>query len=79
MVETRVITLEQKVSDLNATVAAQTVKIEHLVDTVAALQKQLEPLTESVNKGKGALTMAIILAGTFGALIDTAVRRLFID
>jgi uncharacterized coiled-coil protein SlyX len=77
MVESRVQNLEETVGDLRAVVAAQTVEIRHLTAQFGALQKQLEPLTESVNKGKGALAVAMLLAGMAGYFVDAFFSRLF--
>jgi uncharacterized coiled-coil protein SlyX len=77
MVESRVQNLEETVGDLRALVAAQTVEIKHLAKSVEALQKQLQPLTESVNMGKGALSVAILLAGVAGYCVEAFFRRFF--
>lgn len=70
-------------TDLRLAVArleVQTRNINEKLDTAVVSREQLEarlaPITEYMNRWKGALTMIVLIAGAAGAAVTTGIRQL---
>lgn len=62
--------LEEQIKVVNA-------KLDLAVISRESMEERLAPLMESVNKGKGALAAATIIAGAIGATVATFVKQIF--
>ena len=60
--------LEEQIKIVNTKLDLERLAREHT-------EKQLAPLMESVNKGKGALAAATLIAGAIGATVATGVKH----
>lgn len=59
--------LERKVTDLRITNATLAQSVEHLTVAVTALNDTVQILRDTMNKGRGALWLAMTAAGISGA------------
>ena len=62
---------------MDAKVATLEADIKHLTKSIDALTTQVQELTASMNRGKGAFGFAVIVVGGFAALITKIVDKVF--
>jgi len=77
MSEERITSLEGEVTDLKIANAKLAVSVEHLAKAVDALSLVVQTQRDTINQGRGVLVTLMFAAGAVGALITTAVKRLF--
>lgn len=75
--EDRVRELEAQVTDLRIDNAGLATSLEHLAGAVKTLTETVQELRDTMNKGRGALWMAMLLAGGIGAALTTVIKRVF--
>jgi len=75
--EDRVRELEAQVTDLRIDNAGLATSVEHLAGAVKTLTETVQDLRDTMNKGRGALWMAMLLAGGIGAALTTVLKRVF--
>lgn len=75
--EDRVRELEAQVTDLRINNAELAASLEHLAGAVKTLTVTVQELRDTMNKGRGALWMAMLLAGGIGAALTTVIKRVF--
>ena len=75
--EDRVRELEAQVTDLRINNAELATSLEHLAGAVKTLTVTVQELRDTMNKGRGALWMAMLLAGGIGAALTTVIKRVF--
>jgi len=68
--------MEERVRDLEIANAALAVNITHLTNTVADLSRTVQDLRDTMNKGRGALWLALLAAGTIASIITTMAKKL---
>lgn len=75
--EDRVKELEAQVTNLRVNNAGLATSVEHLAGAVKTLTETVQDLRDTMNKGRGALWMAMLLAGGIGAAVATVIKRIF--
>lgn len=75
--EDRVRELEAQVTNLRVDNAGLATSVEHLAGAVKTLTETVQDLRDAMNKGRGALWMAMLLAGGIGAAVATIIKRIF--
>lgn len=75
--EDRVRELEAQVTNLRVDNAGLATSVEHLAGAVKTLTETVQDLRDTMNKGRGALWMAMLLAGGIGAAVATVIKRVF--
>ena len=75
--EDRVRELEAQVTNLRVDNAELATSVEHLAGAVKTLTETVQDLRDTMNKGRGALWMAMLLAGGIGAALTTVLKRVF--
>lgn len=75
--EDRVRELEAQVTNLRVDNAGLATSVEHLAGAVKTLTETVQDLRDTMNKGRGALWMAMLLAGGIGAAVATVIKRIF--
>lgn len=75
--EDRVRELEAQVTNLRVDNAGLATSVEHLAGAVKTLTVTVQELRDTMNKGRGALWMAMFLAGGIGAALTTVIKRVF--
>lgn len=75
--EDRVRELEAQVTNLRVDNAGLATSVEHLAGAVKTLTETVQDLRDTMNKGRGALWMAMLLAGGIGAALTTVIKRVF--
>lgn len=75
--EDRVKELEAQVTNLRVNNAGLATSVEHLAGAVKTLTETVQDLRDTMNKGRGALWMAMLLAGGIGAAVATLIKRIF--
>lgn len=75
--EDRVRELEAQVTNLRVDNAGLATSVEHLAGAVKTLTETVQELRDTMNKGRGALWMAMLLAGGIGAALTTVIKRVF--
>lgn len=75
--EDRVRELEAQVTNLRVDNAGLATSVEHLAGAVKTLTETVQDLRDTMNKGRGALWMAMLLAGGIGAALTTVLKRVF--
>lgn len=75
--EDRVRELEAQVTNLRVDNAGLATSVEHLAGAVKTLNDTVQDLRDTMNKGRGALWMAMLLAGGIGAAVATVIKRIF--
>ena len=75
--EDRVRELEAQVTNLRVDNAGLATSVEHLAGAVKTLTETVQDLRDAMNKGRGALWMAMLLAGGIGAAVATVIKRIF--
>lgn len=75
--EERMRDLEEKVTQLRITQGEFATSARHITTAVEELRKLVADLNNTMNRGRGALWMAMTAAGAFGAVLTTVVKRLF--
>lgn len=75
--EDRVRELEAQVTDLRIDNAGLATSLENLAGAVKTLTETVQELRDTMNKGRGALWMAMLLAGGIGAALTTVIKRVF--
>lgn len=75
--EDRVRELEAQVTNLRVDNAGLATSVEHLAGAVKTLTETVQDLRDAMNKGRGALWMAMLLAGGIGAALTTVLKRVF--
>ena len=65
------------VAELRAEIRHINMKLDQAVVARADLERKLVPITESLNRGKGALAAATLMAGALGAVFSAAFRSMF--
>jgi len=75
--EDRMRELEAQVTDLRIDNAGLATSVEHLAGAVKTLTETVQDLRDAMNKGRGALWMAMLLAGGIGAALTTVLKRVF--
>ena len=76
--EGRVLQLEREVGDLRVHNAKLITSMEHLVGAVEGLNSTVQELRDTMNKGRGALWFAMLLAGGIGASVTTLIKAIFL-
>lgn len=71
----RVFELEREVGNLRVNNAALGTSVEHLAKAVETLTDTVGELRDTMNKGRGALWLAMIIAGAMGAAVATGIKR----
>jgi hypothetical protein len=69
--------LRISVAELRGEVRHINVKLDEAVVSRDHLEKKLAPIIESMNRGKGALAAATLMAGAIGATVATVVKEIF--
>lgn len=69
--------MEDRVRSLEIANAKLATSVEHLSTTVGVLAGQVQNLNDTMNRGRGALWMAMATAGSIGALVATFAKRVF--
>lgn len=72
----RVFELEREVGNLRVNNASLGTSVEQLAKAVETLTSTVEELRDTMNKGRGALWVAMVLAGAFGAAVATGLKKL---
>lgn len=72
----RVFELEREVGNLRVNNASLGTSVEHLAKAVETLTSTVDELRDTMNKGRGALWVAMVLAGAFGAAVATGLKKL---
>ena len=75
--EDRVRELEAQVTNLRVDNAGLATSVEHLAGAVKTLTETVQDLRDTMNKGRGALWMSMLLAGGIGAAVATVIKRIF--
>lgn len=75
--EDRVRELEAQVTNLRVDNAGLATSVEHLAGAVKTLTETVQELRDTMNKGRGALWMAMLLAGGIGGALTTVIKRVF--
>lgn len=69
--------LDRDVVSLKISNAQLAVTVGSLALQVTALQATVKDLNDTMNRGRGALWGAMLLAGAFGATVATAAKKVF--
>ena len=69
--------VEGRVIDLRIAHGEWTATLAHFRATVDKLEKTVNALDASMNRGRGALWFAMSAAGAFGALLSILAKRIF--
>lgn len=72
----RVRKLEDEVTNLRVSNAQLSVAVEHLAAAVASLTTTVQVLRDTLNQGRGALWLAMILGGSVGAFLMLVLRKI---
>ena len=72
----RVFELEREVGNLRVNNASLGTSVELLAKAVETLTSTVDELRDTMNKGRGALWVAMVLAGAFGAAVATGLKKL---
>lgn len=75
--DNRIFELEREVGNLRVNNASLSKSVEHLAGAVETLTETVQDLRDTMNKGRGALWMAMFLAGSVGAAVAMFVKRIF--
>lgn len=74
----RIRQLEQEVSESKASNAALNASLNHLTDTVKELNQTVAALRDVMNQGRGALWLAMVIAGSIGATMTLIIKHILI-
>jgi hypothetical protein len=69
--------LELQVTDLRIVNAQLFSTMEHLAKATDSLNETVDNLRDTINKGRGAVWLAIMVAGAAGATIGSIIKSLF--
>ena len=69
--------LRISVAELRGEVRHINLKLDEAVVSREHLERKLAPIVESLNRGKGALAAATLMAGAIGATIATMFKHFF--
>lgn len=75
--DTRIFELEREVGNLRVSNASLSTSVEHLAGAVETLTATVQELRDTMNQGRGALWLAMFLAGGVGAAVAMFFKRLF--
>lgn len=75
--EERIRDLEEKVTQLRIAQGEFATSAGHITAAVEKLEKVVNDLNDTMNKGRGALWLAMTAAGGLGAVTVTIARRAF--
>lgn len=67
---------DRDISDLRVSNAQLSTSVDNLVDKVNELSKTVASMNDTMNKGKGALWLIVLFAGSLGAAITTLIKKL---
>lgn len=72
----RVRELERDIKRIEIANASLATSVEHLSSSVKALTETVGVMRDMMNKGRGALWLGVIAAGSFGAVVTTLVKKI---
>jgi hypothetical protein len=68
--------MEDRVRSLEIANAKLATTVDHLSSTVTVLATTVQNLNDTMNQGRGALWLAMAVAGSVGALVATFAKKL---